>query len=109
MKIIPTVHELRRTGFKVTVNHNRVFYKFDPQTGKKSTVTCTWAEQQEQYLDYYVLATGGYTRVCILDEEGNSFCGISSCSEFDHYNKKVGTKKAVARAFSQRVLESRSI
>jgi hypothetical protein len=35
MKIIPTVHELRRTGFKVTVNHNRVFYKFDPQTGKK--------------------------------------------------------------------------
>lgn len=108
MKIIPTVHDLRKTGYKVTVNHNRLFYKFDSKTGKKSSITCTWAEQQEKYLDYHVSATGGFTKVCILDTEGNSYCGVSSCSEFDHYNKKLGTKKAIARAMSQRVYDGRS-
>jgi hypothetical protein len=101
MKSIPTVHDLRRSGFKVTVNHNRLFYKYDVKTGKKHTITCTWAEQQEKYLDYFVSATGGFTRVCILDQSGKSSCGISECSEFDHYNKKLGTKKAIARTLSQ--------
>jgi hypothetical protein len=108
MKTIPTVHELRRSGLKVTVNHNRVFYRFDPQTGKKNSVVCTWNEQQAQYSDYYVSATGGFTRVCILDEEGNSTCAVSICSVSDHYNKKLGTKKAVARALAQRLLDSRA-
>jgi hypothetical protein len=108
MKAIPTIHELRRSGLKVTVNHNRVFYKYDAKTGRRDTIVCTWAEQQEQYSDFYVSATGGFTRVCILDEEGNSTCGVSICSEFDHYNKKLGTKKAVARTLSQRLLDSRS-
>ena len=101
MKTIPTVHYLRKDGFKVTVNHHRIFYKFDARTGKKDTITCTWGEQQEKYQEYFVSATGGFTKVCLLDVEGNTSCGISSCSEFDHYNKKLGTKKAIARALAQ--------
>ena len=109
MKTIPTVYELRKQGLKVSVNHHRQFYRFDSRTGKKHSVIMTWAEKEETFSEYHVSATGGFTRVCIQDTEGNSFCDTSECSLFDHYNKKTGTKKAIARALAIRLLDSRSI
>jgi len=98
---IPTVHELRKKGWKVRVGHHRRFYRFDPQTGKKDVVTILWKEKEEKYPNYYLDASGGYTVVsikCPLYEE--ELIGISSCSVQELYNKKVGTKKAIARALS---------
>lgn len=37
MKKVPSIHELRKAGYKVRVTHIRKFFRFDPQTGKKRT------------------------------------------------------------------------
>lgn len=71
MKYNPTVHQLRQAGFKVQVKH--VMRKLPFR----------------------------YTEVWITDENKNSTFGLAKCHEKDQYNKKLGCRIALGRAYKQ--------
>ena len=99
---VPTVHELRKKGWKVRVGHHRKFYRFCSKTGKKNELTLLWKEQKANYPEYYLEARGGHTTITIkCPFSSEEVVGVSECSEKDLYNKKVGTKKAIARALAK--------
>lgn len=65
-------------------------------------MTLLWKEQKESYPEYFLEATGGYTEITIkFSDLAKEVSGVSECSEKDLYNKKVGTKKAIARALAK--------
>lgn len=103
MKNIPSVHELRKAGFAVKMSHHRRFFRFDPFTGKKHTVTVPFHIKTESFNDYFLDPMGGETHVIITKKDSNEegVLAHSVCSVNDHYNRKVGMKKALARALSR--------
>jgi hypothetical protein len=99
---IPTVHEMRKRGWKVRVGHFRNFYRYCPRTGKKHQVTLLWKEQRETYPNYFLNPNGGHTIVSITIPEKNlDIVGYSYCSEDELYAKGIGTMKATARALGK--------
>lgn len=108
MKIVPTVYELRKKGFKVRVGHHRKYFKYDTFSGKKVQHILLKQEHKELYPDFYLDARGGVTRVTItIPEYNQDFVGESVCSNEEHYRKNTGLKKALARALSSYLEEKR--
>ena len=101
MKIIPTVHELRKRGYKVSVNHHRHFFKYDVFTGKKLTIEASWYARNDDFPDYFLSPYGGRTVIAITDDKGAIFEGITYCSPSDKYVKKEGVKRAIAKAYAK--------
>jgi hypothetical protein len=112
MKKIPTVHELRRQGYKVRVTHIRKFYRFDPMTGRKQEFFAPFQSskftknhpdsplvaEKSKYEEFFMSARGGET-VVELNFGGKEIGkGVSVCSESDAYIKKYGVKKALGKA-----------
>jgi hypothetical protein len=75
MENLPTIHELRKQGYKVRVTHHKKLPEFDP---------------------YYHLASRA-TQIDIRDLNGNEFTAIARCSKQDEYNRKLGNKIALGR------------
>lgn len=108
MKKVPSVYELRKSGWKVRVGHHRKYFKHDPFTGRRKELLLLRKDQKESYPDYYLDAMGGVTTVSITIPEFNKdFTGVSECSDKEHYRKDTGLKKALARALSSWVEEKR--
>lgn len=101
MKIIPTVHELRKLGYQVSVNHHRQFFQYNIFTGKKTTIEASWYARNDDYPDYFLSPYGGRTVIAITDEKGAIFEGIAHCSTQDKYVKKEGVKRAIAKAYAK--------
>lgn len=101
MKTVPTIYELRKKGWKVRVGHHRIYYRFDPRTGKKSWESFLREEKDQHHPDWFLDAKGGITSIQIkCPEYTDELVGYAVCSMQEHYNKKVGIKKALARALS---------
>jgi hypothetical protein len=103
MKNIPTVHELRKAGYKVKVGHFRNFFKYNPQTGKKTSVyNILFSEWKESYSDFYLNTKGGRTLVTIKPPNSSEeYEGSIECSIEERYVKNFGTKRAIARALAK--------
>jgi hypothetical protein len=79
----PTIHQLRRSGWKVRVihgvtNHNLPF-------GPRS------AKNQEPLSERF-------TRIELTSPEGKDSTGIAYCSKQDQWNRKLGNRIALGRA-----------
>jgi hypothetical protein len=98
MKNVPTVYELRKAGYQVKINHRRVFFRHDVFTGKKNTQLVQWQDKPE---DYFVQATGGSTTIELTTPDGQVATGVSVCSKAEHFCRKIGIKKALARTLGQ--------
>jgi hypothetical protein len=112
MKNIPTIHELRKQGYKVRVTHIRNFYRFDPQTGKKSEFFAAFQSskyykkhglpkptEEEKKNEYFLNCKGGETVVEIVSASGKELGkGVAICSDEDAYVKRIGIRKATALA-----------
>jgi hypothetical protein len=98
MKNVPTVYELRKAGYQVEINHRRIFFRYDPFTGKKNKQLLSWHEKPD---DLFVQATGGSTTIELTTPEGTVATAVSLCSNTEHFCRKVGIKKALARALGQ--------
>jgi predicted RNA-binding protein YlxR (DUF448 family) len=112
MKTVPTVHELRKQGYKVRVTHIRKFQRFDPQTGKKTQFYAPFQSnkfsknhpdspliaEKEKYEEFFLCIHGGETIVEIAFKGKEIGRGVAVCSDEDSYVKKYGVKKAVAIA-----------
>ena len=82
-----TVAGLRRTGYKVRVNHyryygNKLLQKFEVQYGSQPN------------------SRGGMTAIEITTPENWKLSGYAECSEKDAYNRKLGVKIALNRAMT---------
>jgi hypothetical protein len=76
--MIPTVKQLRQSGYKVRVLHTRKY------------------KEMEQ-----LLAKGGTTTIEITTPDGKNVIGVANCADTDSYNKRLGVRIAVGRALSQ--------
>jgi hypothetical protein len=95
-----TVHQLRLNGWKVRVGHKRVFYRFDPKTGVKTTKICLIKEWDVVCPNFFLSAKGGITQVTITSPEGVTFTDQSVCNNTDHYNSSIGLQIAIGRTLS---------
>jgi hypothetical protein len=112
MKKVPTVHELRKKGYKVRVTHVRQFFRFNPQTGEKKKFFAAFqsskfykkfnlkpASEQDSKEEFFLDCKGGETIIEIAYPKGNELGkGVSICSEQDSYVKQIGIRKATALA-----------
>jgi hypothetical protein len=83
--MIPTVKQLRQSGYKVRVLHTRN-YKLTKRVDGDSKELC---------------AKGGITTIEITTPNGKNVTGVAHCSDCDSYNKRLGVRIAVGRALSQ--------
>jgi len=128
MKKIPTVHELRKKGFKVRVTHVRKFFRFDPKTGKKTEFFAPFQSSKARkrslnqtevspnqsiapFFDapaeeFFLSPKGGETIIEIANSMRREIGkGVVRCSDDDVYVKSFGVKKAIAIAVNNVELE----
>lgn len=84
----PTIHDLRKLGWKVRVIH-------------KDVTPDNHAEYDPKVID---LATK-FTKIELRSPEGIEYSGIAYCSKQDNYNRKLGNKIALGRALKKAMLE----
>ena len=96
-KNVPTVADLRRSGFKVRVSHTRYFnHKF---LGGSKIVRSAYTRFSPNRQD--VLPKGGETTVEITDPNGVTVFGTSVCSQNEAFFKRLGLSIAIGRALKQ--------
>ena len=85
-----TVQELRNSGYKVKVLHNRLYNGYQK-----------WETPADDFGDYTFVnpdSKGGSTQVIIDSPNGQHFEGHSICSKKDNYDKKMGVRIALGRS-----------
>lgn len=84
-----TVHELRKRGFKIRVQHNRCFEYRKKGVGREFAAK--------------PLSKGGATEVLITrpKQDAISAIGIAECSPNDNFDRKRGVRIALGRALKQ--------
>ena len=88
MKTPPTIHELRKSGWKVRVHHFRYYYRtLIPSNDRIFTVG-------------QPLPKGGLTKIELTSPLGTQYLGQAECSKKDSFNRKLGVKIALGRALS---------
>jgi hypothetical protein len=80
---IPTIHQLRRAGWKVRVIHG--FTNHNLPYGPVSS------KNQEPLSERF-------TRIELTSPDGNDSTGIAYCSKQDQWNRKLGNRIALGRA-----------
>ncbi len=83
--MIPTVKQLRQSGYKVRVLHTRNYKLVEHLDNITKQVT----------------AKGGTTTIEITTPDGKNLTGVAHCSNQDSYNKRLGVRIAIGRALSQ--------
>jgi hypothetical protein len=100
-----TVADLNAAGCKVKVKHVRPIVP-GPIMEVKITDPDLLKDRREQSLRYryyfppVFAAMGGRTEVSVLLPNGEVLLGSAECSDKDHYNRKMGGRKAIARALA---------
>lgn len=97
-----TVQELRKSGYKVLVNHLRYPARVTKNTSKRQS-------QKIKLENVYALTEnglgispfGGKTTLDIVSPDGATYHSDAECSVKDVYNKRLGIKIALGRALKQ--------
>lgn len=83
-----TVQQLRNTGYKVRVLHNRLYNGYHKwQVGDTSKINAPIKPDPK----------GGSTEIVVDSPSGKHFHGVAICSKKENYNKKLGVKIALGR------------
>ena len=86
-----TVQQLRNTGYKVRVLHNRLYNGYQKwQVGSRDRAAFSGMPIEPD-------SKGGSTEVVIDSPDGKHFHGVAICSKKENYNKKLGVKIALGR------------
>ena len=86
-----TVQQLRNTGYKVRVLHNRLYNGYQKwQVGSRDRAAFSGMPIEPD-------SKGGSTEVVIDSPDGRHFHGVAICSKKENYNKKLGVKIALGR------------
>jgi hypothetical protein len=99
---VKTVHELRKSGWKVRVGHHRLVYRFDPKTGKKYRKFVLFKDWLNDNNGFFLSPKGGVTKLHATSPNGETnLFGLSYCLEGDYYNNKTGLKIALGRILKE--------
>jgi hypothetical protein len=93
-----TVQQLRNSGYKVRVLHNRLYngyYKW--QVGSKPS-------GDHGYTPIDPDTKGGSTQIVVDSPSGEHYVGLAICSNKDNYNKKLGVRIALGRCSIEKAL-----
>lgn len=98
-----SVHELRKNGYRVYVQHFRVVKSLCPKSGKVVSKFIPYAKKHKELLvasHEFLSPFGGLTSIEI--QKGDSYfqAATAECSEKDHFCYKRGVQIALGRAFS---------
>lgn len=80
----PSIHDLRRLGWKVRVLHGTV---------------------NEEQPDKITQLSDKFTRIELRTPDGKEFVGVSYCSKKDNFNRKLGNRIALGRALKAALSE----
>jgi len=92
-----TVQQLRNSGYKVRVLHNRLYngyYKW--QVGSKTAEGYGYGPIDPD-------TKGGSTQIIIDSPSGDHYDGLAICSKKENYNKKLGVRIALGRCNIDRI------
>jgi hypothetical protein len=101
MSRLPSVEQLRKSGYKVRVVHRRRYLDFNGDDVYFSNFESQQPDFQEVWMQG-PLMTGGYTKVEVTTPEGDDLSGIAECSLRDQFNRKMGLNIALGRALNGR-------
>ncbi len=100
-----TIEELRRAGYKVTVNHYRYPQVANPDMSNSQVKKLECEMDNAHFLQESgagLSPFGGETIVELVTPSGMiAITAISRCNIKDNFNKKMGIKIALNRALSQ--------
>ena len=80
----PSIHDLRKLGWKVRVIHGDVDETHPPE---------------------FLELAYKFTKIELRSPDGIEYVGTSYCSQKDNYNRKIGNKIALGRALKAAMLE----
>lgn len=83
-----TVYELRKSGYKVRVSHQRYYANY------------LLARHKAGKLINHLTAKGGMTLVELTSPTGINVLGCARCSKKDNFNRKMGLNVALGRALA---------
>ena len=98
---LPTIHELRKNGYKIRVINKRIYTEFDPVKRKlnKKLLSKYEAGLQLKFEDcvHGMLSKGGYTRIELTSPQKEDFSAETYCSKNDVFCKKRGINITLGR------------
>jgi hypothetical protein len=87
-----TIQQLRNSGYKVRVSHNRLYKGYHRwQVGSRHT------SSDYGYGPIDPDTKGGSTQIIIDSPHGRHYEGLAICSKKENYNKKLGVRIALGR------------
>ena len=89
------VEQLRKAGYKVRVYHGRSYYDM---FGREYIMSKREFENQEDVLAT-ISSYGGFTSVEITTPDGQTLKGKFNVRSGEQFNRKLGLKAAIGRAF----------
>lgn len=91
-----TVHQLRKQGFKVCIEHRRRYFDV---VNKRYTFLTKYEKSISELPSYVTMtAAGGLTTITLTTPDGITGTGQARCSKHDLYDKKVGVRLALHNA-----------
>ena len=87
-----TIQQLRNSGYKVKVLHNRLYNGYHKwQVGSKPN------QSVHGYAPIDPDTKGGSTHIIIDSPHGSHYEGLAICSKKENYNKRLGVRIALGR------------
>ena len=101
-----TVEQLRKSGYRVLINHYRypgnVSKGLNKRQASKVKMECAFALSDE---GLGISPFGGKTTIEVISQSGTSYTAEADCSVRDNFNKRMGVKIALGRILKQMGIE----
>ena len=98
---LPTIHQLRKSGYKVKVINKRFYTEFDSIKRKLNKKLLSKFEATSLLnptdVTYGLLAKGGYTNIEITTSDQSIFSAETYCSKNDTFCKKRAVEIVLGR------------
>ena len=92
---LPTIHQLRKSGYKVRINHKRYYAKyglFSKKEAEEMVLNQYWGDCKNK-----INPKGGYTAIEITTPTGENFKSEAACSKKDSFNRKIALRICLGR------------
>ena len=92
---LPTIHQLRKSGYKCRINHKRYYAEyglFSKKEAKEMVSKQYWDNDYKK-----VNPKGGYTSIEITTPTGENFKTEAVCSKKDSFNRRISLQICLGR------------
>lgn len=113
MSTLPTIHQLRRAGYKVKLDHTRrVLFpsEIDNKLAKGHPAPTTlhnWivTRRAKKACEFgYIDPKGGKTALYVGTPAGVTDCAVANCNNKDRFDRRLGTRICIGRLVAKGVI-----